>query len=103
MPTSAASMVNDRDLRIDFLRGLALLFIFIDHIPDNGLAHFTLRNFGFADAAEVFVLLAGFRPSSPTRAASSAKGSAPASRASWTACATSICGTWRSLPFAPPA
>ena len=45
---------------IDFLRGLALLFIFIDHIPDNGLAHFTLRNFGFADAAEVFVLLAGF-------------------------------------------
>jgi hypothetical protein len=53
-------MANDRDLRIDFLRGLALLFIFIDHIPDNGLAHFTLRNFGFADAAEVFVLLAGF-------------------------------------------
>ena len=53
-------MANERDLRIDFLRGLALLFIFIDHIPDNGLAHFTLRNFGFADAAEVFVLLAGF-------------------------------------------
>jgi hypothetical protein len=53
-------MTNERDLRIDFLRGLALLFIFIDHIPDNGLAHFTLRNFGFADAAEVFVLLAGF-------------------------------------------
>ena len=53
-------MANERDLRIDLLRGLALLFIFIDHIPDNGLAHFTLRNFGFADAAEVFVLLAGF-------------------------------------------
>lgn len=49
-----------RDLRIDFFRGLALLFIFIDHVPDNKLANFTLRNFGFADAAEVFVLLAGF-------------------------------------------
>jgi hypothetical protein len=49
-----------RDLRIDFFRGLALLFIFIDHVPDNVLANFTLRNFGFADAAEVFVLLAGF-------------------------------------------
>jgi hypothetical protein len=60
MRTSAPSMSNGRDLRIDFFRGLALLFIFIDHVPNNGLAHFTLRNFGFADAAEVFVLLAGF-------------------------------------------
>jgi hypothetical protein len=60
MPTSAASPASQRDLRIDFFRGLALVFIFIDHIPQNGLAHFTLRNFGFSDAAEVFVLLAGF-------------------------------------------
>src|SRR5262245_601594 len=51
---------GQRDLRIDFFRGLALIFIFIDHVPDNKLANFTLRNFGFADAAEVFVLLAGF-------------------------------------------
>jgi hypothetical protein len=49
-----------RDLRIDFFRGLALIFIFIDHVPGNELARFTLHNFGFADAAEVFVLLAGF-------------------------------------------
>ena len=33
---------------------------FVDHVPDNVLAKFTLKNFGFADAAEVFVLLAGF-------------------------------------------
>jgi hypothetical protein len=32
----------------------------VDHIPGNDLARLTLRNFGFADAAEVFVLLAGF-------------------------------------------
>lgn len=57
MPISPES---GRDLRIDFFRGLALLFIFIDHVPGNRLADFTLRNIGFADAAEVFVLLAGF-------------------------------------------
>jgi hypothetical protein len=51
---------RQRDLRIDFFRGLALIFIFIDHIPDNRLANLTLRNFAFADAAELFVLLAGF-------------------------------------------
>ncbi len=56
----ASSSGIERDLRIDFFRGLSLLCIFIDHVPNNGLAHFTLRNFGFADAAEVFVLLAGF-------------------------------------------
>jgi hypothetical protein len=51
---------KERDLRIDFFRGLALIFIFIDHIPDNSWAYATLRNFGFADASEVFVLLAGY-------------------------------------------
>ncbi|HEX2842382.1 OpgC domain-containing protein [Hyphomicrobium sp.] len=51
---------KERDLRIDFFRGLALIFIFIDHIPDNTWALGTLRNFGFADASEVFVLLAGY-------------------------------------------
>ena len=60
MPMSATSSGAQRDLRIDFFRGLALLFIFVDHVPDNVAAKFTLRNFGFADAAEVFVLLAGF-------------------------------------------
>lgn len=49
-----------RDLRIDFFRGLALIMIFVDHIPGNRLASLTLKNFGFIDAAEVFVFLAGF-------------------------------------------
>jgi len=49
-----------RDARIDFFRGLALIFIFIDHIPGNAFANVTLTNFGFADAAEIFVLLAGY-------------------------------------------
>lgn len=60
MPTGVQGSGAQRDLRIDFFRGLALLFIFVDHIPDNLFARVTMRNFGFADAAEVFVLLAGF-------------------------------------------
>ena len=48
-----------RDSRIDLLRGFALLTIFIDHVPDNPLNLLTMRNFGFSDAAELFVILAG--------------------------------------------
>ena len=33
--------------------------IFVDHIPADGLNTVTTHNFGFCDAAEVFVLLAG--------------------------------------------
>ncbi|NUT73654.1 OpgC domain-containing protein [Pseudomonas sp. C1C7] len=53
-------MTTARDHRIDFFRGLALIFIFWDHVPHNPLGQITLRNFGFSDAAEVFVFLAGF-------------------------------------------
>jgi len=48
-----------RDLRIDIIRGLALLIIFINHMPGHVLAGFTPHNFGFSDAADAFVLLAG--------------------------------------------
>lgn len=54
------STSRERDLRIDFFRGLALIFIFIDHVPNNSWAKATMKNFGFSDASEVFVLLAGF-------------------------------------------
>ncbi|NWD83617.1 OpgC domain-containing protein [Pseudomonas reactans] len=53
-------MLNGRDPRIDFFRGLALIFIFWDHVPHNPLGQITLRNIGFSDAAEVFVFLAGY-------------------------------------------
>lgn len=49
-----------RDHRIDALRGIALIMMFLDHMPQNILNQFTLRNFGFADAAEIFILLAGY-------------------------------------------
>jgi len=44
---------------IDFWRGFALLTIFIDHVPDNAFQHITFKNFGFSDAAELFVFLSG--------------------------------------------
>lgn len=49
-----------RDLRLDACRGLALWFIFIDHVPDNTLAWLTLRNYGFSDTSEVFVFVSGY-------------------------------------------
>ena len=50
----------DRDLRLDFFRGLALFSIFIDHVPNNILAEFTLQSLMFSDAAEVFILISGY-------------------------------------------
>lgn len=54
-------LVRDgRDLRVDFFRGIALFFIFLDHIPHDTLARFTVRNIALNDATEIFILLAGF-------------------------------------------
>lgn len=51
--------LGKRDHRIDVLRALALITIFINHIPGNVLEPFTHKNFGLSDSAEAFVLLAG--------------------------------------------
>jgi hypothetical protein len=50
----------ERDVRLDFLRGLSLFFIFIDHIPNNALSYGTLQAIAFADAAEVFIFISGY-------------------------------------------
>jgi hypothetical protein len=49
-----------RDLRLDVFRGLALFFIFVDHIPYNQLSAFTVQALGFFDAAEVFIFISGY-------------------------------------------
>src|SRR5262245_20303368 len=54
-----ASGPAERDLRMDLLRGAALLFIHADHFQTNVLASLTPRNFGFSDMAEMFVFLSG--------------------------------------------
>lgn len=60
-PLPAPTVSRDRrDLRLDACRGLALWFIFIDHIPNSSLDWLTLRNYGFSDASEVFVFVSGY-------------------------------------------
>ena len=56
--TSLAALA--RDPRIDFTRGLANWFIFLDHIPHNAVSLLTLRNFGFSGATDLFVFVAGY-------------------------------------------
>ena len=48
------------DYRIDFFRGLSLIFIFTNHIPDNVFSYFTSRTVALFDSAEVFMFLAGY-------------------------------------------
>ncbi len=55
-----AQQRSGRDLRVDFFRGLALWWIFIDHVPRDVLGALSLRNFTLCDATEVFVFLAGY-------------------------------------------
>ncbi len=50
----------ERDVRVDIFRGLSLLIIFVDHVAGNALTRITPTSMGFSDAAEYFVLLAGF-------------------------------------------
>ena len=40
-------------------RGLALVMIFINHVPGTVFEAYTNRNFGFSDAAEAFVFMSG--------------------------------------------
>jgi len=51
---------NSRDLRLDFFRGLALLLIFVAHLPGNRLAHYRPGVFGFSDSADIFVFVSGY-------------------------------------------
>lgn len=61
IPVRSTTVIpSGRDLRLDFFRGLALIFIFIDHIPGNIVADFTVRNFGFSDASEIFIFISGY-------------------------------------------
>ena len=57
---SAGTVVaGGRDARLDMFRGLALVMIFINHVPGTVYENFTNRNFGFSDAAEAFVFMSG--------------------------------------------
>lgn len=49
-----------RDPRLDFFRGIAMLIIFIAHVPWNHWANFIPARFGPSDATEMFVFCSGF-------------------------------------------
>src|ERR671925_224466 len=51
---------SGRDLRLDLFRGIANWAIFLDHIPNNIVAWVTTRNYGFSDAADMFVFISGY-------------------------------------------
>ncbi|MDM9624462.1 OpgC domain-containing protein [Rhizobium sp. S152] len=55
----AVPTASKRDTRLDVLRGLALITIFINHVPGQIFEHLTTKNYGFSDAAEAFVLISG--------------------------------------------
>src|SRR5260370_15618533 len=52
--------VGARELRLDLFRGLALWLIFIDHVSPDLLSWFTIRSYGFSDAAEIFIFISGY-------------------------------------------
>ena len=58
--TANGVQTGDRDLRLDLFRGLANWAIFVDHVPNNAVAWITARNYGFSDAAELFVFVSGY-------------------------------------------
>jgi hypothetical protein len=58
--TAPPIAAGSRDLRLDLFRGIALWLIFVDHIPNNVVNWFTLRNYGFSDAAEIFIFISGY-------------------------------------------
>jgi hypothetical protein len=55
----SASEVRPRHLGLDFFRGLAMLIIFVAHVPDNAWDRWIPARFGFSSAAELFVFCSG--------------------------------------------
>jgi hypothetical protein len=58
--SSSPAITSERDLRLDLFRGVALWLIFLDHIPENVVNWFTIRNYGFSDATEIFIFISGY-------------------------------------------
>ncbi|KZD09016.1 OpgC family protein [Oceanibaculum pacificum] len=56
----ATQPASQRDYRLDFFRGVALLFIFLNHIPGNDFSWITNKHFGISDATEIFVFVSGY-------------------------------------------
>ena len=51
--------IRQRDLRLDFFRGIAMFIILIAHVQSDWLALWIPARFGFSDATEMFVFCSG--------------------------------------------
>jgi len=54
---------KERDVRLDFFRGLTMFIIFVAHGPDNPWNNWIPARFGFSSGAELFVFCSGFASS----------------------------------------
>jgi hypothetical protein len=60
MTVQIAAPKKQRDARLDFFRGLAMLVIFVAHVPENSWNGVIPARFGFSNATELFVFCSGF-------------------------------------------
>ncbi len=58
--TGTVAAPRPRDPRLDFFRGVAMLIIFIAHMPGNTWNLYIPARFGWSDATEMFVFCSGF-------------------------------------------
>src|SRR5438105_6733883 len=56
----AAVVPVERDLRLDFFRGLALWLLFLDQLPSAVVSAFSIRSYGFSDATEIIIFVFGY-------------------------------------------
>lgn len=55
----AAPAVKQRDVRLDFFRGIAMFIILFAHTPGNFFTSWIPARWGFSDATEIFVFCSG--------------------------------------------
>ena len=55
----SASKRGHRDIALDAIRGLCLIFMTVNHLPGNRMQRFTFQPFGFISDREIFVFLSG--------------------------------------------
>jgi hypothetical protein len=49
----------ERDIRLDACRGIALWFVYFNHIPNNICSWLTMNHYGFSDTTEIFMFVSG--------------------------------------------
>ena len=58
-PAAPPGATRQRDLRLDFFRGLAMFIILVAHTPNSLWRMWIPARFGFSDATEIFVFCSG--------------------------------------------